>query len=74
MCDVVGRNAVVIEQEPLALILYDAVMGGPAYDGIEDDALISERTVGIVADGIAEEVAVNCRIAEIEIATVLVHP
>ena len=74
MCDVVGRNAVVIEQEPLALIFDDAVMGGPAYNGIEDDALISERAVGIVADGIAEEVAVTCRIAEIVLTIVLVHP
>ena len=74
MSDIIRRNAVVIEQEPLALVLDDAVMGGPAYDGIEDDALISEWAVGVVADSVAEEVAVTSRIAEIVFAIVLVHP
>ena len=63
-----------IEQEPLALILHDAVMRGPAYDGIEQYALIGERSVRIVADGVAKEVAVACRIAEVILAVVLMHP
>ena len=74
MRDVVGGNAVVIEQEPLALVLDDAVMGCPAHNGIEEYTLIGERAVGVVADGIAEEVAVTSRIAEIVLAIVFVHP
>ena len=74
MRDVIGRNAVVIEQEPLALVLDDAVMGSPAHNGIEEHTLIGERSVGVVSDGIAEEVAVTCGIAEIVLAIVLVHP
>ena len=46
--DVVAGNAVVIAQIPLALELDDAVVGSPAYDGVEDDALIGERSVGII--------------------------
>ena len=63
-----------IEQEPLALELYDAVMGRPAYNRIEDHTLIGERSVRIVADGIAEEMTVASRIAEIVLAIILMHP
>ena len=63
-----------IEQEPLALILHDAMVCGPAYDGIEDDTLIGEGSVRIVTDGIAEHVAVACGVAEIVLAVVFVHP
>ena len=63
-----------IEQEPLTLELYDAVMGRPAYNRIEDHALIGERSVRIVADGIAEEMTVASRIAEIVLAIILMHP
>ena len=63
-----------IEQEPLALVLYDAVVRGPAHDGIEEHTLIGERSVGVVANGIAEEVAVACGVTEIVLAVVLVHP
>jgi len=51
-----------MEQIPLALIFYDRVVGGPSYNGIENDTLIGERSVGIVTNGIAEEVAVACRV------------
>ena len=74
MRDVVGGNAVVIEQEPLALVLDDAVMGCPAHNGIEEHTLIGERSVRIVADGIAEEMTVASRIAEIVLAIILMHP
>ena len=74
MSDIVRRYTIVIEQEPLALILYDAVVCGPAYDGIEDDTLISEGTVGVVTDGIAEEVAVASGLAEVILAIIFVHP
>ena len=57
--DVVAGNAVVIAQIPLALELDDAVVGSPAYDGVEQHALIGKRSVGVVADGIAQEVAVT---------------
>ena len=63
-----------IEQEPLALVLYDRVMGGPAHYWVEDYALISEWAVRIVADTIAQHVAVAGRIAEVVLAIILVHP
>lgn len=74
MRDVIGGYAVVIEQEPLALVLDDAVVGSPAHNGIEEHTLIGERSVGVVADGVTEEVAVTGRIAEIVLAIILVHP
>ena len=63
-----------IEQEPLALVLHDTMMGRPAYDRVEDDTLIGEGTIGIVADGIAEEVTVARRVAEVILSIVLMHP
>ena len=44
-----------IEQEPLALVLHDAVVRGPTHNGIEEHTLIGERSVGVVADTVAEE-------------------
>ena len=72
--DVVGRYTVVIEQIPLSLILYDAVVSGPTNNRIQDDTLIGEWSIRIVTDGIAEEVAITSRITEIVLAVVLVHP
>ena len=63
-----------IAQIPLTLELDDAVVGSPAYDGVEDDALIGERSVGIVADGIAKEVAVARGVRELVLTVVFVHP
>lgn len=51
--DVVAGHAVMVEQVPLATELDDAVVGGPAHDGVEEHALIGERPVGVVADGVA---------------------
>ena len=72
--DVVRRHAVVIEQEPFALVLHDAMVCCPAYNGIEDDALVGEGTIRIVADGVAEHVAVTGGVAEVILAVILVHP
>lgn len=63
-----------IEQEPLTLVLYNAVMGCPTHNGIEDNALIGEWTVRIITDSIAKHVAVTSRIAEIVLSIILVHP
>ena len=63
-----------IEQVPLTLELYDAVVGSPSHDGVEDDTLVGERPVGVVANAIAEEVAVARRVGEVLLAIVLVHP
>ena len=57
-----GGNAVVVEQIPFAAVFDDAVVSGPAYDRSKDLTLIYEGTVGIVADRIAEEMAVACRV------------
>ena len=63
-----------IEQIPLALVLYDAVMGGPTNDGFQNHTLIGERSIGVVADGVAKEVAVAGGVREIVLTIVLVHP
>ena len=63
-----------IAEIPLSLELDDRVVSSPAYDGIEDDTLIAERAVGVVADGIAQEVTVAGRVGEVVFAVVLVHP
>ena len=74
MGNVVRRYAIVVEQEPLTLILHNAVMGCPTNNGIENHALIGERAVGVVTNGIAEEVAVTRRVTEIVLTIVLMHP
>ena len=47
-----------IEEEPLALVLNDAVVGGPANNRVEDYALECERSVRTVADGVAKEMRI----------------
>jgi hypothetical protein len=64
----------VVAQIPLSFVLYDRVMGCPTYDGIEDNALIAEWSIGVVANSIAEEMAITCRIREIVLTIILVHP
>ena len=61
--DIVRGNAVVIEQIPLSLVLHNRVMGGPAYNGLKDDTLIGERTVRIITNSVAQEVAITSRVA-----------
>ena len=60
--DAVAGNAVVMEEIPFALVLHDAVVGGPSHYRSEEDALIGERSVRIVADGVAEEMGVTGRV------------
>ena len=63
-----------IAEIPLTLVLNDRMVGGPAYDGVEDNTLIAERAVRVVANGVAEEVAVASRVREIVLTVVFVHP
>ena len=63
-----------MEQIPLALEFTDGVVRGPANHWGEDDSLISERPVEIVARGVAQEVGVAGRIRKIVFAVVFVHP
>ena len=62
MRNVVRRHAVVVEQVPLSLVLYNRVVGGPAYNGVKDNTLIGERSVGVVTRSVAQEVAVAGRV------------
>ena len=50
----VGGYAVVMKQIPLSLELYNAVVGGPSYYGLQDNALIGEGAIGIVTDSVAQ--------------------
>ena len=73
-CCVVAGHTVVVEEIPVAVILQDAVVCCPADNGVEDHTLIGERTVGIVADSIAEQVTVAGGVREIVSAVHLMHP
>ena len=55
---VVRWNAVVMEQIPFAFVLGNGVVSGPAHNRCQNHALIGERSVRIVADCVAKEVAV----------------
>jgi hypothetical protein len=72
--DIIRRYAVVIEQIPLTLILYDAVVSGPSYNGVKDNTLIGERTIRIIANSIAQHVAVTSRVGEVVLTVILMHP
>ena len=63
-----------VEEVPFALEFHDAVVRGPAEDRGEDHALVGERAVRVVADGVAELVRVAGGVAEVVLAVVLVHP
>ena len=49
-----------MEQVPLAFPFDDGMVGCPAYYRGEDDSLVCERAVNVVADCIAKEMAVAC--------------
>ena len=74
MGNVVRGYTVVIAQIPLSLELDNAVVSCPTYNGIKDDTLVSERTVGIVANGIAQEVAIASRVREVVLSIIFMHP
>ena len=63
-----------VEKIPAAAEFDDAVVGGPAYDGGEDDTPVGEWPVGTIASGIAELVGVACAIREVVQTLVFVHP
>ena len=71
---IVGRHAVVMEQIPLSLVLTDTMMGGPAYHRFQDNTLVSEWSVRIIAYRIAEIMGVARRVTEVILALILVHP
>jgi hypothetical protein len=74
MSDIVAGYTVMIAQIPLALELNNAVVSRPTYDRIENNALVGKRTIGIVTNGIAQEVAIASGIGEIVLTIILVHP
>src|SRR5690606_2963252 len=69
-----GQDGVVIEQIPLAFKLTNGVVGCPAYYRSQNLALVSERPVGVVTGGIAQEVGVTSGVRQVVIALILVHP
>lgn len=58
-CFVVRWNAIVMEQIPLAFVLGNSVVSGPAHNRSKNHTLIGEWSVRIVTDCIAKEVAVT---------------
>ena len=74
MRNVIRGHTVMIAQIPLTLELHDRVVSRPTYHRIEDHALITERSVRRIANGIAQIVAVTGRVREVVLAIILVHP
>ena len=72
--DVVGRHTVVVEEPPAAFVTDNAVMRGPTDYGLQELALEAERTVRIVTNGHAKQVAVTCGISKVVATIGLVHP
>ena len=63
-----------MEQIPLSLVLTDTVMGCPTYYRLQNDALVSERTIRIITYSIAEIMSITGRVAEVILALILMHP
>ena len=57
-----------MEEIPLSLILADTVMGCPTYYRLQNNALVSERTIRIITYSIAEIMGITCRVAEVILA------
>ena len=74
MGNIVGGYTVVIQQIPLPLKLYDAVVSCPTHYGLQNHTLIGEGAVRVIANGIAEQVTVAGRIREVVLTLILVHP
>ena len=74
MGNIIRGYTVVVAEIPLAFELYDGVVGSPTYDRVKNDTFIGEWSIGIVANSIAEQVAVARRVGEIIISIVFVHP
>ena len=47
---------------------------GPALHGFEHNALVSERAIRVVADGVAQIVGISGGVGEVVLAVVFVHP
>lgn len=54
-----GQGGVVVEEVPLAFVLTNGVVGGPANYWGEDYAAVGEGAVGVVAGGVAQQVGVT---------------
>ena len=63
-----------MEQIPLSLVLTDAMMGCPTYYRLQDNTLISKWSIRIITYCIAEIMSITCRVAEVILALILVHP
>ena len=63
-----------MEQIPFVPVFHNGVVGSPAYHRSQDYSLISERTVRIVADGVAQAVGITGRVGEVIFSVILVHP
>jgi hypothetical protein len=50
------------------------MVGCPTHNGLQNDALINEGAVRIVANGVTEQVTVACGIREIVLAFIFMHP
>lgn len=74
MVDAAGERGVVVEQIPFALELDDRMVRRPADDRRQDDALVRERPVRVVADGVDQLVRRARRVRQIVLAAKLVHP
>ena len=70
----VGRYTVVVEQIPLSFIFYDGMVCSPAHNRSKDNALISERSVRIIASGVAQTMRITSGVGKIIFTVILMHP
>ena len=63
-----------VEEIPLALVFSNGMVGCPTNYWCHNHSLIGEWTIRIITNGIAEEVAVACRIGEVVLSVLFEHP
>lgn len=56
------------------MVGYNGMMRGPAHYRRQDDSLIGEGTIGIVANGVTQQMGITGRIRKIVFALVLMYP
>ena len=69
-----GEGAVVVKQQPTALVLHDGMMGRPADHRGQNRALERERAARIVADRVDQLVRRAGRVGEVVLAVIGMHP
>ena len=63
-----------VEKIPFSFKFSNGVMRSPSYYWRKNYSLIDERTIGIISNGIAQEMSIPGRVREVILTLVFVHP